>query len=55
LNPRTSEKSTSEEEYEKEQEEFDPPVLPNSIAAAVLHFLTKSAVESERLQHVTIV
>ena len=35
------EKSTSEEEWEKEQEEFDPPVLPNSIVAA-LHFFNKT-------------
>lgn len=41
LSPRTSEKSTSEEEWEKEQEEFDPPVLPNSIVAA-LHFFNKT-------------
>jgi hypothetical protein len=41
LNPRTIEKSTSEEEYQQWKEEFDPPVLPNSIAAA-LHFFNKT-------------
>ena len=48
LNPRTSEKSTSEDEYEKEQEEFDPPVLPNSIAAA-LHFFNKTRCRIRRI------